>query len=317
MIQLGCSLLGSSVEDDRYLSMEDYEAAVPRWCSGCGDHAVLTAVQRLLEAEQLPLEQTVFVSGIGCSSRFPHYISSYGFHGLHGRALPVATGVKLRRPDLHVFAVMGDGDCCSIGAAHWIHTTRYNPNIVALMLDNGVYGLTKNQTSPTSPRGLRSNTQPRGAYLNPMNPISTTLGVANVSFVAQTGDWVPDHIYETIKAAYHHRGFSFVRILQRCPAYTDHLYLEAVRNPDMIELLVHPNGVTSEMTQQIYKNQTYHDPTDLVNGFRLAQTSDKIRLGLFYRNEDRPVYEEVRTVPTHTADEKIAILNAELDKYAV
>jgi len=317
MIQLGCSLLGSTVDDDRYLSMEDYEAAVPRWCSGCGDHAVLTAVQRLLEAEQLPLEQTVFVSGIGCSSRFPHYISSYGFHGLHGRALPVATGVKLRRPDLHVFAVMGDGDCCSIGAAHWIHTTRYNPNIVALMLDNGVYGLTKNQTSPTSPRGLRSNTQPRGAYLNPMNPISTTLGVANVSFVAQTGDWVPDHIYETIKAAYHHRGFSFVRILQRCPAYTDHLYLEAVRNPDMIELLVHPKGVTSDMTQQIYKNQTYHDPSDLVNAFRLAQTSDKIRLGLFYRNEDRPVYEEVRAVPTHTAEEKIAILNAELDKYAV
>jgi 2-oxoglutarate ferredoxin oxidoreductase subunit beta len=313
MIQLGCSLLGSSVEDDRYLSMEDYEAAAPRWCSGCGDHAVLTAVQKLLEAEQLPLEQTVFVSGIGCSSRFPHYISSYGFHGLHGRALPVATGVKLRRPDLHVFAVMGDGDCCSIGAAHWIHTTRYNPNIVALMLDNGVYGLTKNQTSPTSPRGLRSNTQPRGAYLNPMNPISTTLGIANVSFVAQTGDWVPDHIYETIKAAYHHRGFSFVRILQRCPAYTDNLYLEAVRNPDMIEILVHPKGVTSEMTQQIYKNQTYHDPTDLVNGFRLAQTSDKIRLGLFYQNEDRPVYEEVRAVPTHTADEKIAILNAELD----
>jgi len=317
MIQLGCSLLGSAVEDDRYLSMEDYEAAVPRWCSGCGDHAVLTAVQKLLEAEQLPLEQTVFVSGIGCSSRFPHYISSYGFHGLHGRALPVATGVKLRRPDLHVFAVMGDGDCCSIGAAHWIHTTRYNPNIVALMLDNGVYGLTKNQTSPTSPRGLRSNTQPRGAYLNAMNPIATTLSVENASFVAQTGDWVPDHIYETIKAAYHHRGFSFVRILQRCPAYTDHLYLEAVRNPDMIELLVHPKGITSEMTQQIYKHQTYHDPSDLVNGFRLAQTSDKIRLGLFYQNEDRPVYEEVRTVPTHTADEKIAILNAELDKYAV
>jgi 2-oxoglutarate ferredoxin oxidoreductase subunit beta len=317
MIQLGCSLLGSSVEADRYWSMEDYEAAVPRWCSGCGDHAVLTAVQKLLEVKQLPPEETVFVSGIGCSSRFPHYIDSYGFHGLHGRALPLANGVKVRRKDLNVFAVMGDGDCTSIGAAHWIHTLRYNPNITALMLDNGVYGLTKNQTSPTSPIGLKSNTQPRGAYLNAMNPMATSLGVQNASFVAQTGDWAPDHIYETIKAGFEHRGFSFIRILQRCPAYTDHLYLEAMRNPDTIEMLTHPNGIVSEITEQIYQNHTYHDPSDLVNAFRLAQASDKIRLGLFYRNDDLPVYEEVRTIPTHTADEKIAILNAELDKYAV
>jgi 2-oxoglutarate ferredoxin oxidoreductase subunit beta len=185
------------------------------------------------------------------------------------------------------------------------------------MLDNGVYGLTKNQTSPTSPMGLKSNTQPRGAYLNPMNPISTSLGVQNASFVAQTGDWAPDHIYETIRAGFEHRGFSFIRILQRCPAYTDHLYMEAMRNPDTIELLTHPNGVNSGITQEIYKNHTYHDPSDLVNAFRLAQVGEKIRLGLFYRNDDLPVYEEVRTIPTHSADEKIAILNAELDKYAV
>jgi len=317
MIQLGCSLLGTSVDDDRYLGMEDYQGAVARWCSGCGDHAVLTAMQRLLEAEQLPLEDTVFVSGIGCSSRFPHYISSYGFHGLHGRALPVATGVKLRRPELNVFAVMGDGDCCSIGTAHWIHTVRYNPNIVAIMLDNGVYGLTKNQTSPTSPKGLKSNTQPRGAYLDALNPIATTLGSPNASFVAQTGDWVPDHIYETLRAAFHHKGFAFIRILQRCPQYTDHLFLDAMRDPNTVELLTHPDGIHSADTEQIYKNQVVHDPKDLVNAFRLAQVGDKIRLGLFYRNEEVPVYEEVRKVPTHTADEKVALLNAELDAYAV
>jgi len=317
MIQLGCSLMGSAIDEDRSWNLQDYEAAVPRWCSGCGDHAVLAAVQRLLEAKQLPPEQTVFVSGIGCSSRFPHYINSYGFHGLHGRALPLATGVKLRRPDLQVFVVMGDGDCCSIGAAHWIHTTRYNPNLVALMLDNGVYGLTKNQTSPTSPKGFKSNTQPRGAFLNAMNPIATTLGVENASFVAQTGDWVPDHIYQTLEAAFEHRGFAFVRILQRCPQYTDQIFLEAMRNPDTIELLVHPQGIRSSDTEQIYKHHVPHDPSDLANGFRLAQLDDKIRLGLFYRNEDIPVYEEVRAVPTHSADEKIAILNEELDKYAV
>jgi 2-oxoglutarate ferredoxin oxidoreductase subunit beta len=317
MIQLGCSLLGSAIDDDRSWAMDDYQAATARWCSGCGDHAVLAAMQRLLADLQLPPEDTVFVSGIGCSSRFPHYINSYGFHGLHGRALPLAVGMKLRRPELQVFVVMGDGDCCSIGAAHWIHTTRYNPNMVALMLDNGVYGLTKNQTSPTSPKGVRSNTQPKGALLEAMNPIATTLGVENASFVAQTGDWVPDHIYAVMKAAYEHRGFSFVRILQRCPQYTDSLYLNAMRDPSTIELLVHPDGVDVPALGQIYKNTVYHDPSDIVSAFRLAQLDDKIRLGVFYRNDDLPVYEEVRRVPSKTADEKIAILNAELDSYAL
>jgi 2-oxoglutarate ferredoxin oxidoreductase subunit beta len=317
MIQLGCSLLGSGVDDDRYWSMDDYQTAAAKWCPGCGDHAVLTAVQRLLEAEQLKPEETVFVSGIGCSSRFPHYVNAYGFHGLHGRALPVATGVKLRRPDLHVFAVMGDGDCCSIGGGHWIHTTRYNPNLVAIMLDNGVYGLTKNQTSPTSPKGLKSNTQPRGAYLEAMNPIATTLGVANASFVAQTGDWVPDHLYQTLQAAYHHRGFSFVRVLQRCPQYTDALFAAAVRDPKSIELLVHPDGIRSPDSEQLYPNQRPHDPKDLVSAFRLAQPDGKIRLGLFYRNEGLPVYEEVRAVPPKSAEEKVKLLNQELDLYAL
>jgi 2-oxoglutarate ferredoxin oxidoreductase subunit beta len=297
--------------------MDDYEGAVARWCPGCGDHAVLTAVQRLLEAEQLVPEKTVFVSGIGCSSRFPHYLKTYGFHGLHGRALPVATGVKLRRPDLQVFAVMGDGDCCSIGAAHWIHTVRYNPNMVALMLDNGVYGLTKNQTSPTSPEGYPSNTQPRGAVLEPMNPIATTLGVTNASFVAQTGDWIPDHLYETIAAGYRHKGFSFIRVLQRCPAYTTPLFEEAVRNPELVELMVHPDGIPVNGLEQIYKNHVPHDPSDLHNGQRLADFDSKIRLGLFYRNESIPRYEEVRHQANRTAEEKIQLLNAELDRYAV
>jgi 2-oxoglutarate ferredoxin oxidoreductase subunit beta len=319
MIQFsgGCSLLGAGTDDDRSWSMQDYEGAIPRWCPGCGDHAVLTAVQLLLEDEQLPPEETVFVSGIGCSSRFPHYMKTYGFHGLHGRALPVATGIKLRRPDLHVFAVMGDGDCCSIGGGHWIHTIRYNPNFVAIMLDNGVYGLTKNQTSPTSPLGLKSNTAPRGAPLPGMNPIATTLSVTNASFVAQTGDWLPDHIYATIKRALHHKGFAFVRVLQRCPAYTDHLFMDAMRDPNRIELLTHPNGVQVPELEQIYKNHTYHDPADLTNAFRLAQPDDRIRLGIFYQNEDLPVYEEVRAVPPKTADEKLEILNRELDRYAV
>ena len=317
MMEMGCSLLGCGVEDDQSWSMDDYASDTARWCPGCGDHAVLTGVERLLEAEQLAPERTVFVSGIGCSSRFPHYVNTYGFHGLHGRALPVAIGVKLRRPDLDVFVVMGDGDCCSIGAGHWIHTTRYNPNMTVLMLDNGVYGLTKNQTSPTSPLGLPSMTQPKGAYLPGLNPISTTLSVTNASFVAQTGDWIPEHLYQTISAAFHHRGFSFVRILQRCPKFTDKLFMDAVRDPNVVELMVHPNGIPTTGLDEIYKNRVEHDPSDLQSAHRLAELGEKIRLGLFYQDESLPVYEEVRSEHLQSADRKIELLNEELDRYAV
>jgi len=317
MIEEGCSLLGCGTDDDRSFTMDDYAGATARWCPGCGDHAVLTAVERLLETEQLPPERTVFVSGIGCSSRFPHYLHTYGFHGLHGRALPVATGVKLRRPDLHVFVVMGDGDCCSIGAGHWIHATRYNPDMVVLMLDNGVYGLTKNQTSPTTPQGLPSNTQPRGAYLPGLNPISATLGVTNASFVAQTGDWIPEHLYQTISAGFHHRGFSFIRVLQRCPKFTETLFLDAVRDPKNVELLVHPNGIVAPDVEAIYPNHITHDPSDLTEAHRLAQLDGKVRLGLFYRNASLPVYEEVRREHLQSAEQKLALLNTELDRYAV
>lgn len=317
MTAVGCSLLGTGFDVDRWWSMDDYAGAVARWCPGCGDHAVLTAVERLLEAEQLAPEHTVFVSGIGCSSRFPHYLNTYGFHGLHGRALPVATGIKLRRPDLRVFVVMGDGDCCSIGAAHWVHTTRYNPHMVALMLDNGVYGLTKNQTSPTSPQGWPSNTQPRGAYLPPLNPIAVTLGVTNASFVAQTGDWIPSHLFATLSAAYRHHGFAFVRILQRCPQYTDALFMEAVRDPNRVELMHHADGISAPDLERIYKNHVPHDPADLDEARRLAEDDGKIRLGLFYRNASLPVYDETRSGQPRTAQQKMEILNAELDRYAV
>jgi 2-oxoglutarate ferredoxin oxidoreductase subunit beta len=311
-----CSLL-FPVEEEHDYTMSDYEGVQARWCPGCGDHSVLTASQRLLAAEQLKPEETVFVSGIGCSSRFPHYVNSYGFHGLHGRALPVATGVKLNRPDLHVFVVMGDGDCTSIGAAHWLHATRYNVDMVALMLDNNIYGLTKMQTSPTTPQGYKSNTQPLGSYLPALNPIEATLGVTNASFVAQTAEWMPAHLYATLEAAYRHKGFAFVRILQRCPVFTGDLYQDAVRNPDMIEMLEHPDGVEVPDLHPIYENVARHDPRNIEAAREMAEKTDKIRVGVFFRDESRPRYEETRHLPLHTTDEKIEILNDELDKYAV
>jgi 2-oxoglutarate ferredoxin oxidoreductase subunit beta len=317
MIAAACSLLEYAGDDDRVFERSDYESALPRWCPGCGDHSVLAAAQRLLADEQLEPEKTMFVSGIGCSSRFPHYMKTYGFHGLHGRALPVATGIKLNRPDLHVFVVMGDGDCTSIGAGHWLHATRYNMDMVALLLDNNIYGMTKMQTSPTTPQGFKSNTQPRGSYLPSLNPLAATLGITNASFVAQTAEWIPGHLFATLQAAYRHKGFAFVRILQRCPVYTPTIFQDGVKAPDLIELMVHEDGIVVPGLEKTYKNQRVHDPKDIDAARNLAEHDSKWRLGLFFRDETRPVYEETRYVPKHTPDEKMALLEKELDRYAV
>ncbi len=313
-----CSLLHLvQGDEDREYSMGDYEGATPRWCSGCGDHSVLSATQRLLASENLAPEDTVFVSGIGCSSRFPHYMKTYGFHGIHGRALPIATGIKLHRPELKVFVVMGDGDCTSIGAAHWLHAIRYNVDMVALLLDNNIYGLTKKQTSPTTPQGYRSNTQPRGSYLPALNPLEATLGITNASFVAQTAEWVPPHLFQTLQAAYRHRGFAFVRILQRCPHFTPDLYRDVAQDPSRVQLLVHPDGIEARELEGMFKDRILHDPQDLDAARRLAEDEQPTRLGLFFRDESRPRYEETRHVALHTAEEKLEILNDELDQYAV
>jgi 2-oxoglutarate ferredoxin oxidoreductase subunit beta len=318
MREIACLTPGCAAEDDeRDFELADYEGPAARWCPGCGDHAVLTAVEKLLVAEQLKPEQTVFVSGIGCSSRFPHYLSTYGFHGIHGRALPVATGIRLHRPDLTVFVVMGDGDCCSIGAAHWVHAIRYNVQMVAMLLDNSIYGLTKKQTSPTTPRGFKTNTQPSGSWLPPLNPLTTTLGTTNVSFVAQTAEWIPAHLSATLHAAYRHRGFAFVRILQRCPMYTSLLYEKAVKDPSMIEMLVHDDGILVPELEKIYTRRVVHDPSDLDAAFRLAEDMESLRLGVFFRDERRPRYDEIRRARKVSPAQRVALLNAELDTHAV
>ncbi len=303
---------------DKY-SLEDYAGRVPRWCTGCGDLAILTAVQRVCRDEQLPLEKIVFVSGIGCSSRFPHYMGSYGFHGLHGRALPVAEGIKMRRPDLHVFVNMGDGDCCSIGAAHWIHATRYNMNMTVMMHDNNIYGLTKNQASPTSPKGTVSNTTPRGSDLEPFDPLQATLGMSNLSFVAQAADWIPELLFNIISAAFNHRGFSFIRILQRCPEFMENRWTPCIDNPDRLLILTHENGIQlSPALSRAYRYQDEHDPADLVEARRIVGTSERLPVGVIYRNPDVPCYEELRKPDRLYTPESIAKgLDEELDKFTI
>ena len=304
--------------DEEY-TLDDYKGLLPRWCTGCGDSAILAAVQRLCRDEQLAPEKTVFVSGIGCSSRFPHYMNTYGFHGLHGRAFPVAEGIKLRRPDLNVFVITGDGDCCSIGTAHWIHAIRYNMDMTVLMHDNGVYGLTKNQASPTSPLGLKSKTTPRGAYLEPINPVSVTLGIRNVSFVAQAVDWIPELLHDIIAKAFHHKGFSFVRILQRCPEFLDHRFDDWVQNPDRMLLLNHEDGVeVSPDLAKIYSNHEYHDPSNRGRAREIASSYQPMPVGVLYRNPDVPCYEDLRKADRlYTPDVVKAVLEEEFDKFTI
>ena len=304
---------------EEYYTLADYESATARWCPGCGDHGILTSVQRLCSEKQLAPEKTVFVSGIGCSSRFPHYMKTYGFHGLHGRALPVANGIKFRRPDLHVIVATGDGDCCSIGTAHWIHAIRYNMNITVLLLDNEIYGLTKGQTSPTSPKGTISNTNPRGSILPPINPIQTTLGVSNVSFVAQTVDWNPAHLYATIEAGFDHPGLAFIRILQRCPVFQKDLFQPVINNPDEITLLTHEKGIQIDpAVAKMYKHTVHHDPSNMNEARELAENLDRQVIGLLYQDKTKPRYD---LFGAHnmgfTPEEKQKAINKELDKFAV
>ena len=303
----------------RHFVLEDYEGATPRWCPGCGDHAVLTAVQKLVRDEQLPPEKVAMISGIGCSSRFPHYMHTYGFHSLHGRALPVACGVRSRRPDLHVFVATGDGDCCAIGAGHWIHAIRYNMKLTVMMFDNNIYGLTKMQTSPTSRLGTKSNTHPTGALLSPLNPLSVVLGITNASFVAQTVDWNPAHVAATIKQAYHHEGLSFVRILQRCPHYMDHVWDEVQQDPSKLRLLTHEQGIPLDPALgRLFPNQMQHDPSDLKAARDIAGEAFPIPVGLLYRNENGERYdrETAKGIGT-TPEQRMRAVQKEIDRFMV
>ncbi len=191
-----------------------------RWCPGCGDFSVLMAVQMLMPELGARREDTVFVSGIGCSSRFPYYMNTYGVHSIHGRAPALATGIAVSRPDLHVWVITGDGDALSIGGNHLLHALRRNVNLTIVMFNNQIYGLTKGQYSPTSEPGKVTKSTPFGSLDYPYNPVSLALG-AEASFVARTHDMERKHMMETIRRAYQHKGAAFVEVYQNCNVYND------------------------------------------------------------------------------------------------
>jgi 2-oxoglutarate ferredoxin oxidoreductase subunit beta len=191
-----------------------------RWCPGCGDYAILAAVQGFLPELGLRRENIVCVSGIGCSSRFPYYLDTYGLHSIHGRAPAIATGLATSRPDLNVWVVTGDGDALSIGGNHLIHALRRNVNLTILLFNNRIYGLTKGQYSPTSEPGTVTKSTPLGSVDHPFNPISLALG-AEASFVARTMDSDRKHLTSVLRAAVQHRGSALVEIYQNCPIFND------------------------------------------------------------------------------------------------
>jgi len=191
-----------------------------RWCPGCGDYSILNSVQSVLAELGRDKDQTVMVSGIGCSSRFPYYMDTYGFHGIHGRANAIATGVKVANPDLETWVITGDGDGLSIGGNHMIHSLRRNVNLKIILFNNEIYGLTKGQYSPTTPQGQKTKTTPFGSVDAPFNPLQLALG-AGATFVARTLDTRPKHMKAVLKAAAEHKGAAFVEVWQNCVIFND------------------------------------------------------------------------------------------------
>ncbi|MBI2862376.1 MAG: 2-oxoacid:ferredoxin oxidoreductase subunit beta [Chloroflexi bacterium] len=252
------------------LTVKDYRSGgKPIWCPGCGDFGVLSATYKALTSLQLPPHQVVMVSGIGCSSRLPYFVRSYGMHTLHGRTLPVATGVKLANPKLTVFAMGGDGDFFAIGAGHLPHACARNVDITAVCMDNSIYGLTKGQTSPTSPIGHKTKTTPYGSIVQPMNPIQMAL-TFGATFVARGYSAKPNHLTDIIVRAIQHRGFSFIQVDSPCTEFNN--------------TYNYYDSLVEELPED-------WDSSDLTKAINLALTEERVHIGVFYQAE-QPSYAE-------------------------
>ena len=248
------------------LTKKELAADHPTWCPGCGDFSVLALYFKLLEKRKLQQNEFVSISGIGCSSRFPYFVQSHGAHFIHGRALPFATGISLSRPDLHVFAFSGDGDAFSIGGNHFTHTARKNVKMSLVVMDNQVYGLTKKQTSPTSPLGFKSKTDGWGAIDYPINPLKQAISMG-ATFVARTTSTNPNHVLAMMEAAMDHDGFSFIQCLSECVEFYEGAFDAA--NP-------RKGGAFNEVAK-------HHDVTDEMAAYQLASTPFPGYFGVFYK----------------------------------
>ena len=292
-----------------------------RWCPGCGDYSILTALQMLLPELGVRREQTVFVSGIGCSSRFPYYMNTYGMHSIHGRAPAIATGIAVARPDLDVWVITGDGDGLSIGGNHLIHALRRNVNLKILLFNNRIYGLTKGQYSPTSELGKITKSTPMGSLDNPFNPVSLALG-AEATFVGRTLDSDRKHLQAVLRAAAEHQGTALVEIYQNCNIFNDGAFdvlKEADTRDDWTIPMVHgeplrfgadgrkavvrsadgglaiEDGVADGDPRVVVHDEHVDDPAYAFTLSRLSAIDSRYAPMGVFRSVERPVYDELMT----------------------
>jgi 2-oxoglutarate/2-oxoacid ferredoxin oxidoreductase subunit beta len=245
---------------------KDLVADHPTWCPGCGDFSILSIYFKMMEKRQVPHERITSIAGIGCSSRFPYFVNAHGAHFLHGRGVPFATGVSLTRPELHVFMFGGDGDAFSIGGNHLNHAARKNIKMTYVIMDNFVYGLTKKQTSPTSPIGFKSKTDPTGAIDHPINPMKQLIA-SGATFIARSHSHLPNHVLEMMELAMDHDGFSVIEVLSECTEFYPGAFDAA--NP-------RKGGVFQLVPKE-------HDFTDEIAAYKLAMEPFPGCFGLYYK----------------------------------
>jgi 2-oxoglutarate ferredoxin oxidoreductase subunit beta len=296
-----------------------------RWCPGCGDYSILAQVQRVMPELGLPRERFVFISGIGCSSRFPYYMNTYGFHSIHGRAPAIASGLKIARPDLSVWVVTGDGDGLSIGGNHLIHALRRNVGLKILLFNNRIYGLTKGQYSPTSEIGKVTKSTPFGSVDYPFNPIAVAMGV-DASFVARTIDVEAKSLQDILRRAYEHPGGAFIEILQNCNIFNDGAWerlTDKATKADTVLILEHGKplifgknrdkglrlgaGGSLEVVTLgngiLESDLLVHDERNRPLAYMLAHLENPTPIGVFHARP-RPAYEEAMAKQVDAARQK-------------
>jgi len=317
------------------LTKKDFQSDEdPRWCPGCGDYSILAQTQKILPDLGVPREQIVFISGIGCSSRFPYYMNTYGFHSIHGRAPTIATGLKLTRPELLVFVITGDGDGLSIGGNHFMHVMRRNVDLNVILSNNQIYGLTKGQYSPTSEVGKTTKSSPMGTIESPLKPIVLALATG-ATFVARTFDTDPAHLTATLERAAHHKGISFVEVLQNCNIFNDGAFRTFTDKPVRSERMIYlehgqplrfgaegEKGVALRGTKleivdatdpDVLVHDEHRDDTSIANMLALmAYPEMPVPVGVF-RQVERPTYgdqldQQIRDAKARRGDGDLAAL---------
>ncbi|HYU21462.1 MAG TPA: 2-oxoacid:ferredoxin oxidoreductase subunit beta [Chloroflexota bacterium] len=268
----------------------------PTWCPGCGDFGVLNGLYNALRVKGYQTKDIVLVSGIGCSSRLPFFVSSYGFHGVHGRAMPIATGIKVANPDLKVLAMSGDGDAFAIGGGHFMHAARRNLDICYVIMDNAIYGLTKGQTSPTSSVGFVTKTTPKGTPDRPINPL--LLAVAGgATFVARAFSGKPKELAELIVEGIDHKGFAVIDCYSPCPTFNKVNTFKSYREE------------TADLPPD-------HDPTDLTQAIKAAAAADPLYLGIIYRQQGESFEDHIKAGQTGTEADAPRVLAELFQRYS-